>query len=41
MDMSTEWTQCGYQKLRLTGNLKEGKNEAIPEEPGNMGYIQP
>jgi hypothetical protein len=24
-----------------TGNLKEGKNEVIPEEPGKMGYIQP
>jgi hypothetical protein len=40
MDMSREWTQRGYLKLRLTGNLKEGKNEAVPEEPGKMGYIQ-
>ena len=27
-------------KLWLTGNLKEGKNEAVPEELGKMGYIQ-
>jgi len=27
-----------YQKLWLTGNLKEGKNEAVPEELGKMGY---
>jgi hypothetical protein len=24
----------------LTGNLKEGKNEAVPEELGKMGYKQ-
>jgi hypothetical protein len=24
----------------LIGNLKEGKNEALPEEPGKMGYIE-
>jgi hypothetical protein len=23
------------------GNLKERKNEAVPEELGKMGYIQP
>jgi len=39
--MSREWTQRDYQKSRLTVNLKEGKNEAVPEEPGKMGYIQP
>jgi len=26
--MSKEWIQRGYQKSWLTGNLKEGKNEA-------------
>jgi len=40
MVMSREWTESDYQKSRLTGNLKEGKNEAVPEEPGKMGYIQ-
>jgi hypothetical protein len=25
MVMSREWTQSDYQKLRLTGNLKEGR----------------
>jgi len=40
MDMSREWTERGYQKLWLSGNLKEGKNEAVPEELGKMGYIQ-
>ena len=40
MDMSREWTERDYQKSRLTGNLKEGKNEAVPEEHGNMGCIQ-
>jgi hypothetical protein len=39
--MSREWTQRDYQKLWLTGNVKGGKNEAVPEEPGKMGYIQP
>ena len=40
--MSREWTQRDYQKLWLTWNLKEEKkNEAVPEEPGKMGYIQP
>jgi hypothetical protein len=34
-----EWTQRDYQKS--TGNLKEGRNEVIPEEPGKMGYKQP
>ena len=38
--MSREWTERDYQKLWLTGNMKEGKNEAVPEEPGKMGYIQ-
>ena len=33
-------TQRDYQKLWLTGNLKERKNKAIPEELGEMGYIQ-
>jgi hypothetical protein len=28
-------------KIMVTGNVKEGKNEAVPEEPGKMGYIQP
>ena len=27
-------------KLWLTGNMKDGKNEVVPEEPGKMGYIQ-
>jgi hypothetical protein len=40
MVMSGERTQCDYQKSLLTGNRKEGKNEAAPEEPGKMGYIQ-
>ena len=35
------WTQRDYQKLWFTGNLKEGKNEAVPGEPGKMEYIQP
>jgi hypothetical protein len=26
---------------KITGNLKEGKNEAVPGEPGKMEYIQP
>jgi len=33
--------QHDYQKLWFTGNLKEGKNEAVPEEPGKMEYTQP
>jgi hypothetical protein len=41
MVMSKEWTQRGDQNSWLTGNLKEGKNEAVPEEPGKMEYIQP
>jgi hypothetical protein len=41
MDMSREWIQRVYQKSRLTGNLKERKNEAVPEEPEKVGYIQP
>jgi hypothetical protein len=43
LDMLTEWTQCDCQKLWSTGNLKEGKNEVVPEEPGKMWYtcIQP
>jgi hypothetical protein len=40
MDMLREWTQCDCQKLWSAGNLKEGKNEVVPEEPVNMGYIQ-
>ena len=36
MVMLRDWTQCDYQKSWLTGNLKEGKNEAAPEEPGKM-----
>jgi hypothetical protein len=40
MDMSREWTERDYQKLCLTGNLKEGKNEAVAEELGMMGYVQ-
>jgi hypothetical protein len=36
--MLREWTQRDYQKLWLTGNLKEGKNEVVPEELGEMGY---
>jgi hypothetical protein len=39
--MLREWTQSNYPKSGLTGNLKEGKNEVVPEEPGEMGYIQP
>jgi hypothetical protein len=39
--MSREWTQRDYQKLWFTGNPKEGKNEAIPGEPGKMEYKQP
>jgi hypothetical protein len=39
MVMSREWTQHVYQKFN--GNLKEGKNEAVPEEPGKRGYTQP
>jgi hypothetical protein len=27
-------------KIMLPGNLKEGKNEAVAEELGMMGYIQ-
>jgi hypothetical protein len=41
MVMSREWTQRNYQKSWFTWNLKEGKNEAIPREPGKMEYIQP
>jgi hypothetical protein len=41
MAMSREWTQSDYQKLRFTGNLKEGNNEAVPGESGKMKYIQP
>jgi hypothetical protein len=26
---------------KQTKNLKEGKNEVAPKEPGKMGYIQP
>jgi hypothetical protein len=40
MVMLRECSQRDYQKLRLTGNLWEGKNEAV-EELGKMGYIQP
>jgi hypothetical protein len=36
MVISREWTQHDYQKLLFTGNLKEGKNEAVSEEPGKM-----
>jgi hypothetical protein len=32
-------TRCKTKKF--TGNLKEGKNEAVPGEPGKMEYIQP
>jgi hypothetical protein len=38
---SREWTKCDYRKLRFTGNLKEGKTEAVPGEPGKMEYKQP
>jgi hypothetical protein len=41
MVMSREWTQHVYQKLGFIGNLKEGKFEAVPEEPGKRGYMQP
>jgi len=37
--MSREWTQRDYQKSWFTGNLKEGKNEAVPGKPGKMEYI--
>jgi hypothetical protein len=40
MVMSREWTLSDYQKSRFTGNLKEGKNECVPGEPGKMEYIQ-
>ena len=40
MVMSTEWTERDYRKLWLTENVKEGKNEAVREEPRKMGYIQ-
>jgi hypothetical protein len=40
MVMSREWTQHDYQKLRFTGNLKEGEKETVPEEPGKMEYTQ-
>jgi hypothetical protein len=33
--------QCDCQKLWSTGNLKEGINKVVPEEPGKMRYIQP
>jgi hypothetical protein len=39
MVMSSEWSKSDYQKLLFTGNLKEGKNEAFPGEPGKMEYI--
>jgi hypothetical protein len=39
MAMLREWTHRDYHKLWLTGNLKEGKNEVVPEETGEMGYI--
>ena len=39
MDMSRQWTQRYYQKSWLTGNLKEGINKPVPEDPGKMGYI--
>jgi len=39
--MSREWTQRVYQELWFIGNLTEGKNEAVPGEPGKMEYIQP
>jgi len=38
--MWREWTERDYQKLWLTGNLREENNEAAREEPGKMGYIQ-
>jgi hypothetical protein len=38
MNMPREWTQYDCQKLRSTANLKEGKNEGVPEEPGKMGW---
>jgi CO dehydrogenase/acetyl-CoA synthase beta subunit len=38
--MSRKWIQRDYQKLWLTGNLKERINKAITEEIGKMGYIQ-
>jgi hypothetical protein len=41
MVMSREWTQRDYQKLWFAGNLKEGKNEAFPWEPGKIEYLEP
>ena len=38
--MSREWTQRDHQKSWLTGNLKDEKNKAVPEEPGKMGYTE-
>jgi len=29
------------KRLATPSDLKEGKNEAVPEELGKMGYIQP
>ena len=40
MVMSREWIQRDYQKLRLTGNMKEENNEVVPEGPEKMGYMQ-
>jgi hypothetical protein len=40
MDMLRKWTQCDFQKVWSPGNLKEGKNEVVPEEPGKVGCIQ-
>jgi hypothetical protein len=31
MVMSRDWTQRDYQKLRFTGNLKEGKTRPSPD----------
>jgi hypothetical protein len=39
--MLREWTQCDCQTLWSTGNLKEGRNEVVPEGTEKMGYIQP
>jgi hypothetical protein len=35
-----ELAERDYQELCLTGNLKEENNQAVPKEPGKVGYIQ-
>jgi hypothetical protein len=35
--MENKYLQADLDK---NGNLKKGKNEVVPEEPGKMGYIK-